>query len=55
MAAEGLDVAVRATDIADPDACQRLVIDVLAEHGRIDHLINNAGLLIEKFPSNDRG
>ncbi|MBY8863595.1 3-oxoacyl-ACP reductase FabG [Nocardia sp. CA2R105] len=38
--------AVRA-DLADPEACVGLVEDVLAEHGRIDHLVNNAGLLLE--------
>jgi NAD(P)-dependent dehydrogenase (short-subunit alcohol dehydrogenase family) len=47
MSREELRVTARAADIADPDACHRLVADVVAEHGRIDHVVNNAGLLVE--------
>jgi len=47
LADDGLEVSVRATDIGDHDACQHLIADVVATHGRIDHLVNNAGLLIE--------
>ena len=32
-----------AMSIRDPDAVAQLVTDVVAAHGRIDHLINNAG------------
>jgi acetoacetyl-CoA reductase/3-oxoacyl-[acyl-carrier protein] reductase len=35
-------------DIADPEACRGVVAAVLAEHGRVDHLVNNAGLLVEE-------
>ncbi len=31
-------------DVADPAACERLVADVLAQFGRLDTLINNAGI-----------
>ena len=31
-------------DVADPAACERLVADVLAHFGRLDTLINNAGI-----------
>ncbi len=31
-------------DVADPAACRRLVDAVVAEHGRVDVLVNNAGL-----------
>lgn len=34
-------------DIADQAACRAVVAEVVAGHGRIDHLVNNAGLLIE--------
>ena len=47
MLAQNLQVQVRAADIAEPDVCSRLVAEVVAEHGRLDHLVNNAGLLIE--------
>jgi NAD(P)-dependent dehydrogenase (short-subunit alcohol dehydrogenase family) len=32
------------TDVADPDACQRLVDATLAAFGRVDVLVNNAGV-----------
>jgi NAD(P)-dependent dehydrogenase (short-subunit alcohol dehydrogenase family) len=32
------------TDVADPDACQALVDATVAEFGRVDVLINNAGV-----------
>jgi NAD(P)-dependent dehydrogenase (short-subunit alcohol dehydrogenase family) len=32
------------TDISDPDACQRLVDATMQEYGRVDIVVNNAGL-----------
>jgi NAD(P)-dependent dehydrogenase (short-subunit alcohol dehydrogenase family) len=43
---EGAVTVVRA-DVGDPDAAHHLVDRVLLEHGRVDHLVNNAGRLIE--------
>jgi NAD(P)-dependent dehydrogenase (short-subunit alcohol dehydrogenase family) len=40
-------ISVHAGDIGDPAFCQGLVEQVVAEHGRVDHLVNNAGLLVE--------
>jgi NAD(P)-dependent dehydrogenase (short-subunit alcohol dehydrogenase family) len=40
-------LTVRQADIRDPASCQTLVDEVLDTRGRIDHLVNNAGLLIE--------
>jgi NAD(P)-dependent dehydrogenase (short-subunit alcohol dehydrogenase family) len=34
-------------DLTEPESCRQLVADVLAIHGRIDYLINNAGSLHE--------
>jgi NAD(P)-dependent dehydrogenase (short-subunit alcohol dehydrogenase family) len=34
-------------DISDALACAALVDRVLTRHGRVDHLVNNAGLLLE--------
>jgi NAD(P)-dependent dehydrogenase (short-subunit alcohol dehydrogenase family) len=34
-------------DITDRQWCQSVVADVLASRGRIDHLVNNAGKLVE--------
>ena len=35
-------------DVTEPESCRQLVADVLATHGRIDYLINNAGSLHEQ-------
>lgn len=35
------------TDIADRDNCVALVEQVITEHGRLDLLVNNAGVLVE--------
>jgi 3-oxoacyl-[acyl-carrier protein] reductase len=43
LAASGSAAAVQA-DISDPSACSALVEGVLSEHGRIDVLVNNAGI-----------
>ena len=46
----GVPVTVHRADVSDPDACRRLVEDVLARHGRLDYLVNNAGMLVERRP-----
>ena len=43
----GSAVSVHQGDIGDPAFCRRLVAELLEIHGRIDHLVNNAGLLVE--------
>ena len=35
-------------DIASATTCRALVDDVMSTHGRIDHLVNNAGALVER-------
>jgi NAD(P)-dependent dehydrogenase (short-subunit alcohol dehydrogenase family) len=39
---------VHPTDLSDVDACERMIRDVLAEHGRVDILVNNAGRSIRR-------
>jgi len=46
--ARGGAVGCYACDIADPDACDRLIAQLRAEHGHIDLLINNAGRSIRR-------
>jgi NAD(P)-dependent dehydrogenase (short-subunit alcohol dehydrogenase family) len=40
----GLEVSASTTDIVDRDAVKQLVAGVLADHGRIDILVNNAAI-----------
>jgi NAD(P)-dependent dehydrogenase (short-subunit alcohol dehydrogenase family) len=41
-------LSLHQVDVSDPEQCRRLVADVLSAHGRLDHLINNAGSLTER-------
>ena len=40
----GRRVYTRKTDVADPEQCQQLVDSAIAEFGRVDVLVNNAGV-----------
>ena len=46
--AEGGKAWVYPTDLSDVDACQAMIEKVLADHGRVDILINNAGRSIRR-------
>lgn len=46
LADEGVDVFAARTDVTDPEACKELVERTLAEAGRLDVLVNNAGISI---------
>lgn len=48
LRARGARASRHPVDIRDEDAVQRLVADVLSEHGRLDGVVNNAG---GQFPS----
>ncbi|EUA23453.1 short chain dehydrogenase family protein [Mycobacterium xenopi 4042] len=41
-------VSTLRADVGDPDSCAMLAGRVVDEHGRLDLLVNNAGLLIER-------
>lgn len=47
LAVESDRIIPTQVDIAEAVACADLVRSVVAEHGRLDHLVNNAGLLVE--------
>ena len=44
LRSEGLNVAVRAFDLADGDACVAAMKEIGAAEGRLDILVNNAGI-----------
>jgi len=44
----GWSMTAHRADIARPEACQQLFDDVLAAHGRVDHLVNNAGITVDR-------
>ncbi|HET7465031.1 MAG TPA: SDR family oxidoreductase [Candidatus Dormibacteraeota bacterium] len=46
--ANGGRAYVHPTDLSDVDACERMIRDVLAEHGQVDILVNNAGRSIRR-------
>jgi len=47
MAGQPGELTVRRADIAGPATCRAVVDDVVRAHGRLDHLVNNAGILVE--------
>ncbi|HUY75103.1 MAG TPA: SDR family oxidoreductase [Candidatus Dormibacteraeota bacterium] len=49
--AGGGSAVVYPTDLSDLDACDEMIHKVLAEHGRVDILINNAGRSIRRSVS----
>jgi 2-deoxy-D-gluconate 3-dehydrogenase len=48
--ASGVEIQVATADVADPADCQRIAAEARARLGRIDILINNAGINIRKAP-----
>jgi NAD(P)-dependent dehydrogenase (short-subunit alcohol dehydrogenase family) len=46
---EGLQVLPRQLDVADPDSIARLAAQVEQEFGRLDVLVNNAGILYDTW------
>jgi NAD(P)-dependent dehydrogenase (short-subunit alcohol dehydrogenase family) len=45
---EGGTLTLHQGDIGDADDCQRVVHEVINEHGRLDILVNNAGITVDK-------
>jgi NAD(P)-dependent dehydrogenase (short-subunit alcohol dehydrogenase family) len=53
LSAEGIEAPVIGLDVADSDSVQAAVADILGRFGRIDVLVNNAGILEEGFNPED--
>ena len=48
MRAKGAKVSVHQGRVDEAEDCNRVVAEVMAEFGRIDYLVNNAGITIDK-------
>jgi acetoacetyl-CoA reductase len=48
LKADGCSVSVHQGNVGEPEDCQRVVDEVLADRGRVDHLVNNAGITVDK-------
>ena len=55
LTATGGSVSVHPGDVADPHFCRTLVATLVADRGRVDYLVNNAGLLVENSVSRMTG
>jgi NAD(P)-dependent dehydrogenase (short-subunit alcohol dehydrogenase family) len=48
IAADGGTLSLHQGNVGDFEDCQRVVHDVISEHGRLDILVNNAGVTVDK-------
>jgi acetoacetyl-CoA reductase len=48
LATEGLAVSLHQGNVGKPEDCQRVVAEVIEQHGHLDYLINNAGITVDK-------
>jgi len=48
MVANGAKLSIHQGRVDDADDCNRVVKEVLDEYGRVDYLVNNAGITIDK-------
>lgn len=48
LTAEGLSVSVHQGNVGVPDDCRGTVEEVVAARGRVDYLVNNAGVTVDK-------
>jgi acetoacetyl-CoA reductase/3-oxoacyl-[acyl-carrier protein] reductase len=44
----GVDASAHQGDVSSADACRRTVAEVVEQHGRLDLLVNNAGVTIDR-------
>lgn len=52
LGAEGASVSVHQGNVGEPADCQRVVDEVLEQRGRVDYLVNNAGITVDKTVRN---
>jgi len=52
ICAEGGSISLHQGNVGRPEDCQAMVADVLADHGRVDYLVNNAGITVDRSVRN---
>jgi len=52
LAAKGYSISLHQGNVGTPEDCTRVVEELLKEQGRIDYLINNAGITVDKTVRN---
>lgn len=52
MLAHGASVSIHQGNVGEPSDCERVVQEVFEQHGRIDYLINNAGITVDSTVRN---
>jgi acetoacetyl-CoA reductase len=52
LSAKGHDVSLHQGNVGKPEDCERVVAEVLDQHGHVDYLINNAGITVDKTVRN---
>jgi NAD(P)-dependent dehydrogenase (short-subunit alcohol dehydrogenase family) len=45
---KGLSVSLHQADVGNPGDCQRVVHEILHQYGRLDYLVNNAGIVRDR-------
>jgi acetoacetyl-CoA reductase len=48
LRSEGASISVHQGNVGSPEDCARVVQEVLEATGRVDHLVNNAGITVDK-------
>ena len=48
LAERGFSVSIHQGNVGNPNDCQRVADEVLSQYGRIDYLVNNAGVTVDK-------
>src|ERR1700736_5397358 len=48
LGSEGLCLTVHRGNMGEPSDCRRVIDEVLDQHGRVDVLVNNAGITVDK-------
>lgn len=48
LSAEGASISTHQGNVGEPEDCRRVVGEVIERYGRVDYLVNNAGVTVDK-------